>query len=70
MSDPNQRLMSWRIKTDPAKVKEILDDLRPNMLKHFEAAVASLCEMETKARQTLNAAGVHTIFYVPYLNYA
>ena len=70
MSDPNQRLMSWRIKTDTAKVKEILDDLRPNMLKHYEAAVASLCEMETKARQTLNAAGVHTIMYVPYLSYA
>ena len=25
--------------------------------------------METKARQTLNAAGVHTIMYVPYLSY-
>jgi len=32
--------------------------------------VASLCEMETKARQTLNAAGVHTIVCVPYLSYA
>jgi hypothetical protein len=62
--------MSWEIKTDTGRMKETLDTLRPNMLKHFEAAVASLCEMETKARQTLNAAGVHTIFYVPYLNYA
>ena len=70
MSDPNQRLMNWQIKTDTGKVKAILDDLRPDMLKHYEAAVASLCEMETKARQTLNAAGVHTIMYVPYLNYA
>jgi len=70
MSDPNQRIMSWEIKTDTGRMKETLDTLRPNMLKHFEAAVASLCEMETKARQTLNAAGVHTIFYVPYLNYA
>ena len=70
MTDPNQRLIAWQTKTDTEKVKEILDDLRPNMLKHFEAAVVSLCEMETKARQTLNAAGVHTIFYVPYLNYA
>jgi hypothetical protein len=70
MSDPNQRIMSWEIKTDTARMKQTLDTLRPNMLKHFEAAVASLCEMETKARQTLNAAGVHTIFYVPYLNYA
>ena len=70
MTDPTQRVNSWTIKTDTGKVKAILDDMRPNMLKHYEAAVASLCEMETKARQTLNAAGVHTIFYVAYLNYA
>ena len=70
MSDANQRLTVWKIKTDTGKVKGILDDLRPDMLKHYEAAVASLCEMETKARQTLNAAGVHTIMYVPYLSYA
>jgi hypothetical protein len=70
MSDPNQRRMNWQIKTETGKVKAILDDLRPDMLKRFEAAVASLCEMEVKTRQTLNAAGVHTIMYVPYLNYA
>ena len=70
MTDPNQRLMNWQIKTDTGKVKAILDDLRPNMLKRFEAAVVSLCEMETKTRQTLNSAGIHTIMYVPYLNYA
>ena len=44
--------------------------MSPKLPKRYEAAVASLCEMETKARQTLNAAGVHTIFYVAYLNYA
>jgi hypothetical protein len=70
MTDPNQRRTNWQIKTDTTKVKQILDDRRPGMLKRYEAAVASLCEMETKARQTLNAAGVHTIFYVAYLNYA
>ncbi len=70
MTDPNQRRMNWQIKTDTGKVKAVLDDLRPDMLKHYESAVASLCEMEVKARQTLNAAGVHTIMYVPYLNYA
>lgn len=70
MTDPNQRRMNWQIKTDTGEVKVILDDLRPDMFKRYEAAVASLCEMEVKARQTLNAAGVHTIFYVAYLNYA
>ena len=67
MTDPNQRRMNWQIKTETAKVKQILDDRRPDMLKRYEAAIAGLCEMETKARQTLNAAGVHTIFYVAYL---
>jgi hypothetical protein len=70
MTDPNQRRMNWQIKTETGKVKAILDDRRPDMLKRYEAAVASLCEMEVKARQTLNAAGVHTIFFVAYLNYA
>ena len=70
MTDPNQRLTAWQTKTDTGRMKQTLDALRPDMLKHYEAAVASLCEMETKARQTLNAAGVHTIMYVPYLNYA
>ena len=70
MSDSNQRLVAWQIKTDTGRVKETLDALRPEMLAHYKAAVASLCEMETKARQTLNAAGVHTIMYVPYLSYA
>ncbi len=51
-------------------MKAILDDLRPDMLKRYEAAVVSFCEMAMKARQTFNAAGVHTIMYVPYLNYA
>ena len=70
MTDPHQRLIAWQIKTDTGRVKATLDTLRPDMLKHYEAAVASLCEMETKVRQTLNAAGVHTIMYVPYLSYA
>ena len=70
MTDPNQRGMNWQIKTDTTRVKQILDDRRPDMLKRYEAAIASLCEMETKARQTLNAAGVHSIFYVAYLSYA
>ena len=59
MTDPNQRLTNWTIKTDTGQVKAILDELRPDMLRRYEAAVASLCEMETKARQTLNAAGAH-----------
>jgi hypothetical protein len=42
-------------------MQETLDTLRPDMLKHYEAAVASLCEMETKAHQAATAPGVVTI---------
>ncbi len=70
MTDPNQRLTAWQIKTDTGRVKATLDALRPEMLEHYKTAVVSLCELETKARQTLNAAGVHTIMYVPYLSHA
>ena len=70
MTDPNQRQMNWQTKTDTTRMKETLDTLRPDMLKHYEAAVLGLREMEVKARQTLNASGVHTIFYVAYLNHA
>ena len=70
MIDPNQRIANWTIGTDTERMKQTLDTKRPDMLKRYETAVASLCEMEVKARQTLNAAGVHTIFYVAYLNYA
>jgi hypothetical protein len=41
MSDPNQRLIAWQIKTDTGKVKEILDIMRPDMLKHYETAVVA-----------------------------
>jgi len=70
VSEPNQRLIARQTETDTGRAKETPDALRPNMLKHYEAAVAGLCEMETKARQTLNASRVHTIMYVPYLSYA
>ena len=34
MSDPNQRLIAWQIKTDTGRMKETLDAMRPEMLEH------------------------------------
>ena len=55
----NHRLTARQISADTGRVKETLDTLRPQMLEHYKAAVASLCEMETKARQTLGGRGVN-----------
>jgi hypothetical protein len=70
MTDPNQRINTWQVKTNTARVKQSLDTMRPQMLENYAAAVTRLCEMETRTRQVLNSAGVQTIMYVPYLNYA
>ena len=70
MSDPNQRLTAWQIKTDTGRVKATLDTLRPEMLEHYKAAVTQFCATEAKSRQVLDSAGVQTILYVAYLNYS
>jgi hypothetical protein len=70
VTDPNQRINTWQVKTDTARTKAALDTLRPQMLENYAAAVTRLCEMETRTRQVLNSAGVQTILYVPYLDYA
>ena len=36
MSDSNQRLIAWQIKTDTGRAKETLDALRPEMLEHHK----------------------------------
>ena len=41
MTDPNQRLTAWQIKTDTGKVKQILDTLRPEMLEHYKTCGSS-----------------------------
>jgi hypothetical protein len=70
MSDHIKRLESWKVKYNTERVKQTLDELRPNMLTRYEATLAQLVAMEEKTKQVLNECGVHTILYVPYLNYS
>ncbi len=68
-SDAEKRVENWNTKFNTGRVKETLDALRDDMLAHYQAAVAQLCAMETEVKQTLDKSGVHTILYVPYLDY-
>jgi hypothetical protein len=70
MSDPVKRLSSWKAKYNVERVKQTLDDLRPDMLARYEAVLADLVTMETKTKEVLSVSGVHTILFVPYLNFA
>jgi hypothetical protein len=69
-SDPNKRIERWNDKYNLERVKQNLDKLRPDMLAHFSDATAQLCAMETGVKKLLSAAGVPTITFVGYLNYA
>jgi len=69
MSDPVKRAERWKAKYKTQRVKETLDDIREDMAKRYEAAIAEVCVMESKVKEVINAAGVSTSLYVPYLNF-
>jgi len=70
MSDVVRRIARWQVKCTPERTKATLDAIREDMRARYEAATTALAAMETDVKQTLNAQGVNTINYVPYLSFA
>ena len=69
MSDPTKRIEAWNAKTTPERTKQVLDARHADMQRRYAAAMTALCSIEGQIKTTLNAQGVHTSLYVPYLNY-
>jgi hypothetical protein len=69
MKDSVRRRENWEVKYNLDRVKQTLEAKRASMAAHYEAAVAGMVAAEIKVRETLNASGVNTIHYVPYLNF-
>jgi len=69
MSDPVKRAERWKAKYNVERVKDTLNDIREDMGKRYEAAIAEVCIMEGKVKETLNTCGVSTVLYVSYLNF-
>ncbi len=69
MTDPKKRADRWKAKYNIKRVGETLGDLREDMAARYEAAIAQVYVMEAKVREVINAAGVSTSQYVPYLNF-
>jgi hypothetical protein len=57
-------------KFSPERAKATNDLIYKGMAERYAAAIAALAQMELKTKQTLDAAGVPTCMYVPYLDYA
>ena len=70
MKDIERRIQRWRVKYTPDKQRATVADIYDDMTRRYEAAVTALCAAEDKTRQVLNMLGVHTSFYVPYLDFA
>jgi hypothetical protein len=58
MTDPTKRRANWEAKYNTERIKQVLDAKRADMGARYEAAVAAMCIMETKVRETINACGV------------
>ena len=69
MTDPVKRAARYRAKYNVERVKDTLNDLREDMATRYEAAMIAVCAMETKVKEVINAYGVSTSQYVPYLNF-
>jgi hypothetical protein len=69
MDEPTRRASRWKAKYKTDRVKATLDDMRDEMAARYEAAVADLVTMELQVKEILNASGVSTAMYVPYLNF-
>jgi len=70
MSDPVRRIERWKKKYSAQRTKDTIDLIHEGMSQRYEAATADLAAMEVKVRTVLNESGVHTIHYIPYLNFA
>jgi len=69
MTDPKKRADRWKAKYNLKRVNETLTDLREDMAARCEAAMNQVYAMEMKVKEVINAAGVSTSQYVPYLNF-
>jgi len=63
MSDPVKRAERWKAKYNVERVKDTLNDIREDMGKRYEAAIAEVCAMEGKVKEVINTAGVSTALY-------
>jgi hypothetical protein len=69
MADPTRRIEAWKAKMTPERTKQVLEARQAAMQQRYEAVMTQLCAMETQVKTVLNAQGVHTSLYVPYLNF-
>jgi len=70
MSDPVKRILAWEAKFNTERVKQTLDAQLERMRERYCAATVELCAMEHKTKQVLDLSGIHTVLYVPYLDFA
>jgi hypothetical protein len=70
MADVTRRIANWDVKFNVERVKSVLDEKRAAMLEHYVDAMVKLASMEGKVKQLLDGAGVQSMNYVWYIDFA
>jgi hypothetical protein len=65
-----KRIETWQVKTEPDAVRERLVQLRESMTRRYIEETERLVEMETRVKQVLDSAGIPSINYPFYLDFA
>jgi hypothetical protein len=68
MADPAKSAARYKARYKVGRAKTS-HELRDEVAKRYEAGMAELTAMEGKVKEVINAAGVSTSQYVPYLNF-
>jgi hypothetical protein len=70
MADVTRRIVNWDAKFNVERVKSVLDDKRAAMLQHYVDAMVKLASVEGKVKQLLDGAGVQSMNYAWYIDFA
>jgi len=66
-TSPEKRIANWNVGYNTTRIKEVLDEKRPDMLAHVSSVFPDLYAMETEVKQCIDGEGVSIIQYPFYL---
>jgi|UniRef100_A0A7V3PTN2 hypothetical protein len=70
MSNILKRLAKWTTKTNPERVKALLEELRNTMTANMQTVLPDLIAVESRVKQVLNENGIATAANPNYLAFA
>ena len=68
-TDPSKRIANWNTGYNTTRIKEVLDEKRPDMYARVQAVFPLIASMETQVKQVIDGEGVAITDYPWYLDF-